>query len=414
MFLPFLNQASAGVDPSVYLGANRIAGIASVGYSMSGRQRQFINPLLRYLRVQNLSSNLLFHLDPRVGLNNNFVRNSGVNVNTTSWSPYVNGGSATAPTLSIDTTNPFAGAGCIKIVCNGTYAFSGISQNIGSNTGTITVRGRVRGDAAFTFSYYYEVANNPQSTVAVGTAWQEFVFTTTATGGGTGTIYLGSTTPGTTFYLDNIEVIAGQPDQAYNERTDATVLKLNNSINNALGDGTLVNGTSTNMTTIDATAGEVLNYNNTLSQGIQTGLVSWIPDYTFIHWVKVPSLVANRVTIFKTATADRLIIQTDGAIRVSGNGTSVTSSTGAVVANTWAMITYTINSAGDVIIYKNGVQIGSGNNARLVDNAAAIFLGETSNAPFLGNIGEATLINSVLTSTQILAIYNIQKARYGL
>jgi hypothetical protein len=353
MFLPFFAQVVGGNDPNVYLGANRIAGLSSVGYSLTGTQRQLLNPLFRYLRGQGLSSNLLFHHDPRVGLNNNLFTATG--------------------TLSTQTV----------ALATGIYTFwfaSGAGTITSSNgTGTATNHGAT-------------TAGVPRQIVV--TVAGTFTFTVSGV-------------------VTNAQLEIGSSATVYNLRTDTTVLKLNNTINNALGDGTFVNGTSANMTTLDATAGEVLNYNNTLSQGISTTLTAHQTDLTVIQWVKATNFTSNRITMFKSVPDWRLVLQTDAAVRLS-TSSSIASPSGTLVAGTWACVAFTLNNAGNAVIYKNGVQVASGTIPRAIDNTNPVQIGETVNGPFLGQIGESTLINTVLTPTQILAIYNIQKARYGL
>jgi len=76
--------------------------------------------------------------------------------------------------------------------------------------------------------------------------------------------------------------------------------------------------------------------------------------------------------------------------------------------NTWAFYTFTWNSAGS-ILYFNGNQIGSNSSSPSVANLSVSFFIGGNNTVFLaGAMQDFRIYNRVLSSSEILQIYNIQ------
>jgi hypothetical protein len=352
-FINFFDSQSSKFIALTKQGASRIANIANTGYSPTYAQKNLINPLFKYLRNQGLSLSIIFHHDPRVGLNANLFTATAVL-------------STQTVTLAIGTYTFWFASGAGSITSSngtGTASNHGAVSEGGTRTITVTVAG------SFTF---------------------------TVSGA-----------------VNNAQLEIGSSATVYNLRVDTTALKLNNLVNDATGDGTFVNGTPANMTVVDATAGEVLNYVSASSQGVTLANSTYYTSYTVLIWVKVNNLASNRVPFVKGSARDRIVLQTDGAIRVNSATGGTTSATGQVVANTWVHIAVTMTTT-NTETFKNGVSVISGAITRVVESTDPYYLVNSALAPLDGLIGESTLVSQVLTPTQILAIYNIQKARYGL
>jgi hypothetical protein len=428
MFLPILAQLAGGVDSNIYLGANRIAGIANVGYSLTSNQRQLLNPLFRYLRGQGLASNLIFHHDPRIGFNNNLCRwTDDITTANIGWAKganlTANGQVGTSPITgakawsftSLGGGNVFIQGSSINgrfaVLPNTTYT---ISADVRLTAGTWTNGARSLylrcQDSGGTVT-----SNRGNTELALTSNWQRFSITVTT---GASDAFASFSFPfdfnaGATIEVAAPQVELGNTATPYQRRLDNTALRLNNTVNNALGDGTLLNGEVGNMTRTDAQAGEVLNYNASLSQGITLADTTYYANYTVLLWIKVNNLASTRVAFIKGLSQGRIVVQTDGAIRVNATTGGTTTATGLVVANTWTHIAVTM-TATTTETFTNGASRISGAITRTEESTTPYHLVNSAISPLDGQIGEATLINTVLTPTQILAIYNIQKARYGL
>jgi hypothetical protein len=250
--------------------------------------------------------------------------------------------------------------------------------------------------------------------LALTSEWQRFSITVTT---GALDVFASFLFPfdfnaGSTIEVAAPQIELGSVATSYQRRLDNTTLKLNNTVNNALGDGTFVNGEMGNMATTDATAGEVLNFVGSSTQFIDTTFTEMYANYTFSCWVNPANFAASQILLGKAINNDRVFYNTTGGVQVSSNGGTVTTASSLLSIGVWAHVAYTITLAGAVVIYINGVSVASGTITRGADAVATWGLSKV--APMTGKMGEATLINTVLTSTQILAIYNIQKSRYGL
>ena len=416
-FSPFLSAGSA-----------RIRAIANTGYLSTFTNRQLIAPLLNYILNTGLAANTLFHHDARLGFNSNFVFFSDdINDANTGWDKgsnlTANGQVGVSPLSGAKAWSfSFVGGGSafiqgdsstgrFAILPNTTYTVSAdvrlASGVFAGGSRSIYLRCQ---DSAGVFT-----TNRGGAALVPTSTWQRFSITVTtgASDAFASFLFPFDCDSGSTLYYAAPQIEIGSTATTYQARLNNTALLLNNLVDNALGDGTMANGVSSTMTVIDATAGRVLNYNNALSQGVSTSLIAYVPNLTFIVWTKSTNLSANRVVFGKTITDGRLIINTNGAIRLTSSSSLVTGAS-EVVAGAWVCIAYTSTGAGATVIYKNGASVLSGTLPRAVNDIESYQLGETADGPFLGQIGEATFFNTILTDSQILDIYNIQKSRYGL
>lgn len=426
-FLPFLTQSASGNDPIVAMGANRIGAIANTGYSLSGTQKREINPLIRYLRGQGLANNLVFYHDPKYGVNRNLAIYTDDLDNTTYWDKGVNltanGQVGTSPITGAKAWSySYTGLGfaylkgdysttAFVVYPNTTYT---LSCDIRLTAGTWTGGSRSLYLQCFDSGGVF-TANRGGPALMPTADWQRVSVTVTTGASDTFAVFQFPYDVGASA---TIEVAAPQVEIGatagnYNARIDSTICKANNLVSNASGDGTFVNGTTANMVVSDTTAGRVLNFDSSLSQGLTTGVTTVYNGYTVVFWVNCSSLSATLVPFRKGGgVKDRLVFETSGAVRFSGvTGGSGTSSTGQVVAGTWAM--WTVTASTNATVYKNSTQLVTGATT-YSSSSDPLYISNSADIPFFGKIGEVLFFSSVLTSDQITAIYNLQKSRYGL
>jgi hypothetical protein len=192
--------------------------------------------------------------------------------------------------------------------------------------------------------------------------------------------------------------------------------------------GSIGNGTLTNGPTYDETAqlGGFLqfdgtnDYVNLPSQDIFTN-----NSFTIELWM-FPRDNSSNYVIFSAYgpgpnynnRAIHVRLYTTGVIRFAFYNDDLDSSSGAYSYLAWQQLTLTYNASTDTsTIYVNGTSVATGSQGPFIETSAiTVRLGNWfSQEYYYGNVGSCRVWSGVaLTSTQITANYNAQKARYGL
>lgn len=125
----------------------------------------------------------------------------------------------------------------------------------------------------------------------------------------------------------------------------------------------------------------------------------WINEATPLSQESFMSLVGAGTVFIECQTMS-------GPVRLY-NGASVVTAAGAVVADTWAHFVATIDAAGAILIYKNGVQVATGAGTAITWGASvALQMGEYSaGRKLIGSVGPSYVFGKVLTPEEVALMY---------
>jgi len=130
------------------------------------------------------------------------------------------------------------------------------------------------------------------------------------------------------------------------------------------------------------------------------------PAFTYIAWVKPPSITANMTVIGSGYGSVQLRIDAGKPTLLATGVQQYASSTGTITANTWSYIGVTFNTSGTFTYYINGVAAGSGTTTRAF-TFTSNYIGRTAVGVenFVGAIDGIRMYNRALSSTEMSALY---------
>lgn len=140
----------------------------------------------------------------------NLINNTSFETDLTGYNAYVNGGSATNPTLTRDTTEMYHGVASLKHTGADPSSYTGVSSALSGLTVSqeYTLSVYVKGTNGNNFNLYAAVTGNPQVSVVLTGEWQRVELTFTASTA-TPTVYFRSTTDAAIFYIDAVQLQLG-------------------------------------------------------------------------------------------------------------------------------------------------------------------------------------------------------------
>lgn len=174
---------------------------------------------------------------------------------------------------------------------------------------------------------------------------------------------------------------------------------------------TMSNLSSSNWVTIDGT--KAFETNDTNNQGFRISNFA-VPgtSRTYELWLKSKSFSLGWQTWFDDSGNERVLFGTStNTVHVYPD----LNFTANLQPNIWYHISYTMSGA-STVAYLNGQQIGTGNyNSGLASgNITLYLLGDAGGEISSGYCPIMRVYNRPLSSSEILANYNAQKARFGL
>jgi hypothetical protein len=186
-------------------------------------------------------------------------------------------------------------------------------------------------------------------------------------------------------------------------------------------DATLVNGVG-----FSASNGGIFTFDGTNDYAtVPNGSAALFINQSFTveAWIN-PSVTPPSQQIYfgivqSASTQSRLQcrIYSSGTIRMGYFAQDLDTASGQITFGTWVHIAMVYNSADDTSkIYKNGVQLASGNQGPLLSSTGRVVeIGRYNGAEyFKGSIGAIYSYQAALTQVQIQANFDTLKSRYGL
>lgn len=146
-------------------------------------------------------------------------------------------------------------------------------------------------------------------------------------------------------------------------------------------------------------------------------------SFTIEAWIKPATAPPSQQIYFgilqDETTQSRLQcrIYSDGGIRMGYFAQDLDTAPGQIIFGSWVHISMVYNSADDTSrIYKNGVQLASGNQGPLLSSTGRnVEYGRHNGAEhFKGSLGATYAYQAARTELQIASNFNALKSRYGL
>ena len=138
--------------------------------------------------------------------------------------------------------------------------------------------------------------------------------------------------------------------------------------------------------------------------------------YTKIAWFKIPSYTGSNIISGGNSGQHAFWLAGTNKLQAGHNGSwSTVICTTSLSLNTWYFGTVTFDTTNGWKLYLNGVQESTSVSTTTFTGNGEILIGAfgTGTNVFVGNIAVSLVYNRVLTATEVLAIYNTTKSRYG-
>jgi hypothetical protein len=406
--LDFLYNNVQNQDSKVSAVVNRLAQISSYGYRLSFSQKQQLAKRLKLFGQNGGQPDLYF--DPSLSVNPNLLTFTEDFTNA-AWRK-VNFASVSVVNNEFKFLDGSANSNvnqAVGVLQNGQpYTFSFEAKQDTTNSvqaqtqqdgGSFTSVGSqvFTGLGSNYQKYSFSFVNNQ-------TFSQRFTY-------GVGTIVNASEG---NIYIRKPKLEIGSVASNYTPRLDATAVKaLNLGKAGVGGDLSYLNGTTLEMSSYDATVGQVLSFLAASTYGLQCGnYKNFFDTYTVIIAFK-PSALGGALLI-KSNTSDRFVINADGTFRFSTTTGAVQSSSPQVSNNAWNILGFSVSSM-SANLYKNGANVSASNTITVRNQDTSTNWSISTSAFLSGLMGEIILIpNVALNDSQHLNIYNGIKSKYGL
>ncbi len=223
----------------------------------------------------------------------------------------------------------------------------------------------------------------------------------------------------TEFYIHfgNTSITTDQSNTNVWDSNYRMVLHLNNSYNDASGNGT--NGINSGTVSAAGQIGNAVNFNSggdlitVVDNGVSPLDISG--NITISLWIRIANVGDGPDIITKGSFTDGYSVWVNGSggLRFQINNDALQGPNGQITDNVWTYLAFTRASNGDRVIYRNGAEVASDNSSASFSVSDDDLFISTTAFEYLGRVDEVRISNNTRDSAWIATEYNNQNNPAG-